>query len=184
MIRSPKTDLVGTSLLLSWLETAHLVMAMLPWLETANRSLTLAFSPSPSLSCSCFLSLSCFLLLSLVLSLSCFPTLSSSHSLSIAIAWVGRPVSHGLSVCLLVSEQPILPLPTHYCPCPPILSRTPILFRFFFSVFGTLRQQSVCGESSRRRESGGAHYHFPRMRARRRVQIRPPIRFLHLRRFR
>ena len=29
--------------------------------------------------------------------------------------------------------HPILPLPTRYCPCPPIPSRTPILSRFFFS---------------------------------------------------
>ena len=28
-------------------------------------------------------------------------------------------------------EQPILPLPTRYCPCPPIPSQTPILSRFF-----------------------------------------------------
>ena len=28
-------------------------------------------------------------------------------------------------------EQSILPLPIRYCPCPPIPSRTPILFRFF-----------------------------------------------------
>ena len=31
--------------------------------------------------------------------------------------------------------HPLLLLPTHYCPCPPILSRTPILFRFFSSFF-------------------------------------------------
>ena len=35
-------------------------------------------------------------------------------------------------------EQPILPLPTRYCPCPPIPSRTPILSRFFHHFCGVL----------------------------------------------
>ena len=34
-----------------------------------------------------------------------------------------------------VVEQSILPLPTRHCPCPPIPSRTPILFRFFLFFF-------------------------------------------------
>ena len=38
-----------------------------------------------------------------------------------------------------VVEQPILPLPTRYCPCPPIPSQTPILSRFF--LFSTIVQE-------------------------------------------